>query len=297
MSLLINFPTAMRKPNLSVILILLALIGCSKDPELREVTVPEFSVTAIPATKVRYDSAFDILGQGFPEVPVGVRVTVSDVEANFTIVGDSLISVLVSRAIPSGPGTVRVFRLDEEIFNSELRVLMELVRDTIVNFRAIGSDNVPDDGPFRRFDFIEGISTGSATEWDMAIRGTTIAVNGGEQVGVVNEPVRNGEAGVTLVDRSFDQVTSVDELVFSGDAPGAWAIPDEPDLGWYQVVNNIVEPIPGRTLVFRTRNGLYAKVEVLNYYRNSPPNPDPEQDRHYTFRYIFNPNLGETYLE
>ena len=292
----------MQKPGFSILIILLAvLIGCSKDPELREVTVPQFTVTDIPATKVRYDSAFDILGFGFPEVPVGVRVTVSDVEANFTIVGDSLISVLVSRAIPSGIGTVRVFRLDEEIFNSDIRVLMELVRDTIVNLRAIGSENVPDNGPFRRFDLIGGFSTGNTQEWDLAFRGTTIAVNGGGEVGVVGEPVRNGNTGVAIVEESFDQVKNTDGLEFIQDGQGQWAIPDQPDLGWYQFLGDdqIIAPVPNRTFVFRTRDGRFAKLEVLNYYLNSPTDPDPEQDqdRHYTFRYIFNPNAGETYLE
>ncbi|PQB05165.1 HmuY family protein [Aureitalea marina] len=292
----------MQRPNLFFLLIFFSLIiGCSKDPELREVTVPEFTVTDIPSSKVRYDSAFDILGVGFPEVQVGIRVTISDVQANFTIVNDTLMSVLVNRVIPSGNSTVKVFRLNEEIYRSDIRVLMELFRDTIVNLRAIGSENVPDDGPFRRFDLIGGFSTGNTQEWDVAFRGATIAVNGGDEVGVIGEPVRNADVGGLVVELPYDQVLNADGLSFLQDAPGQWAIPDAPELGWYQLENNdqIIAPISGRTLVFRTRDGHFAKMEVLSYYLNSPENPDPEidQDRTYTFRYTYNPNAGETFLK
>ena len=64
-------------------------------------------------------------------------------------------------------------------------------------------------------------------------------------------------------------------------------------------MTNIVSPIPGKVLVFRTRDGKYAKVEVLSYYENAPANPDPQSDasRYYTFNYVYNPNEGETSFE
>lgn len=39
-------------------------------------------------------------------------------------------------------------------------------------------------------------------------------------------------------------------------------------------MTNLVTPIPRKVLVFRTRDGRYAKVEILSYYQNAPSNPD-----------------------
>ena len=64
-------------------------------------------------------------------------------------------------------------------------------------------------------------------------------------------------------------------------------------------MSNIVSPIPGKVLVFRTRNGNYAKVQIISYYKDAPSNPDASSDesRYYTFNYVYNPNEGEKSLE
>lgn len=59
-----------------------------------------------------------------------------------------------------------------------------------------------------------------------------------------------------------------------------------------------ITPIPGKILVFRTRNGNLAKVEILSYYRDNPSQLDMESEsRYYTFNYLYNPNDGEDSLE
>jgi hypothetical protein len=52
-------------------------------------------------------------------------------------------------------------------------------------------------------------------------------------------------------------------------------------------------------LVFRTHDGKVAKVEILSYYRDAPaqPNAFTDEARFYTFRYVYNPNEGETQLK
>ncbi|WP_211206100.1 HmuY family protein [Psychroflexus torquis] len=61
-------------------------------------------------------------------------------------------------------------------------------------------------GPFTKFDFKTGAETTSDTEWDIAFRGTTIAINGGTATGTNDEPTRNGDAGATIVTGTFDSV-------------------------------------------------------------------------------------------
>lgn len=165
----------------------------------------------------------------------------------------------------------------------------------------IGGFGEPESGAFTKFSFETGAVTESDTEWDIALRGTIIAVNGGALTGTTDEPDRNGNAAVSIqTGTTFAGVTDAEGLTFSQDADGDFAIPTETDLGWYNYnpATFIVTPIPGTVLVFRTHDGKYAKVEILSYYRDTPSDPDAFMDeaRVYTFNYIYNPNEGETSL-
>lgn len=164
-----------------------------------------------------------------------------------------------------------------------------------------GGQGQPVGGEFTKFDFETGMQTTSDTDWDIAFRGTTIAVNGGTATGTDDEPVRTGDAGATIVTGTFASVTTAEGLTFTEDADAAFAIPTGSDSGWYNYnfMTNLVSPIPGRVLVFRTTEGNYAKVEILSYYENAPANPDPETDagRYFSFSYVYNPNEGETSFE
>ena len=163
-----------------------------------------------------------------------------------------------------------------------------------------GGRGEPIGGPFTKFSFATGAVTTSETEWDIAFRGSTIAVNGGTATGTNDEPERTGNAGAALVDGIFGEITSADGLTFAQDADAAFAIPTGSDNGWYNYnpQTNLLIPIPGKVLVFRTHDGKFAKVEILSYYENSPANPDGFADasRYYTFTYVYNPNEGETAL-
>lgn len=163
-----------------------------------------------------------------------------------------------------------------------------------------GGRGEPIGGPFTKFSFATGTVTDSETEWDIAFRGSTIAVNGGTVTGTNDEPERTGNAGAALVDGIFGEITSADGITFLQDADAAFAIPTGSDNGWYNYnpQTNLLIPIPGKVLVFRTHDGRFAKVEILSYYENAPSNPDGFADasRYYTFNYVYNPNDGETDL-
>lgn len=151
-------------------------------------------------------------------------------------------------------------------------------------------------GLFTKFDFATGQTTTSETDWDIAFRGTTIIVNGGVSSGTTDEPVRNGEAGVYIATGTLEDVTTVDTSLFVQDSATGFAITTGSGNGWYNYAGfptHLITPIPGRILVFKTRNGLYAKVEVLSYYKDLDSS-NSNNRRHYTFNYVYQPNEGVT---
>lgn len=173
---------------------------------------------------------------------------------------------------------------------------------TVSNLHApqTGGQGQPIGGPFKKFDFTTGMETSSDTDWDIAFRGTTIAVNGGAVTGTADEPARNGNAAAVIVDGAFDGVTTVDGLTFTQDSASGFAIQTGSGNGWYNYnfMTNTITSIPGKVLVFRTRDGRYAKVEIQSYYQNAPANPtNTDTPRYYTFKYVYNPNDGETSFE
>jgi hypothetical protein len=179
--------------------------------------------------------------------------------------------------------------------------------EQVINLAAAqtGGQGQPVGGAFAKFDFQTGMEATSDTEWDIAFRGTTIAVNGGVVTGTADEPTRNGNVGATIVSGTFASVITADGLTFTQDADASFAVPTGSDNGWYNYnqPTNIVTPIPGKVLVFRTRDGNYAKVEILSYYLDNPIpivggfGPGASASRYYTFNYVYNPNEGETSFE
>ncbi len=172
--------------------------------------------------------------------------------------------------------------------------------ETVTNLEApqTGGQGQPVGGEFVKFDFATGTATTSNTDWDIAFRGTTIAVNGGESTGTADEPSRTGSAAAAIATGTFQSVTDVSSLEFAQDSNTSFAIPTGSDNGWYNYnfMTNLVTPIPGKILVFRTRDGRYAKVEILSYYRDQDVS-NPANGRVYTFNYAYNPNEGDTTFE
>jgi len=148
-------------------------------------------------------------------------------------------------------------------------------------------------GDFVKFDFSSGSITTDDKEWDIAFRGTTIALNGGSDTGTVGEPSRNGNSAAYIVEDLFSNVTTVDESSFTQDGANGFSITTGSGNGWYNYnfMNNQISPIAGKIIVIRTADNFYAKIEILSYYKDLDPS-NPANGRHYTFNYVYQPNKG-----
>lgn len=158
-----------------------------------------------------------------------------------------------------------------------------------------GGQGQPTSGPFTKFDFSSGQVTSSDSDWDIAFRGTTIIINGGTSSGSVDEPERDGDAGIYIATGTFESITSVDNSLFIQDSASGLAIPTGSGNGWYDYTgspNHLILPIPGKILVIKTRDGRFAKVEILSYYKDAPdtPNAFVDEDKNFTFNFSYQPS-------
>ncbi len=145
----------------------------------------------------------------------------------------------------------------------------------------------------------EADSTG--TVWDIGFRGTTIIFNGGKS--------GPGEAAAQILTQTFDEVVEAPAGGYitdgenttcpqvqtpAGPVPGSTlAICTGSDNGWYNYDSSqqLISPIPGRTIVMKTATGNYASIRILSYYQGNPNPPNTEQpSRHYTFEFIVQPD-------
>lgn len=136
----------------------------------------------------------------------------------------------------------------------------------------------------------------AGTEWDIALSGTTILVNGG-----TSGP---GDGSATIIEGLFDEMTDLTGQAFTTDSETGTAIPAGSGEGWYTYTGPqgspafAVLPIPGRVIALTTGDGNYAKIEILSYYQGNPDTTTPEfadtqtrpSSRYYTFRYLVQPN-------
>ena len=132
--------------------------------------------------------------------------------------------------------------------------------------------------------------------WDIAFRGTTILINGGSKGGD-DEPVRTGEGGAYVAVSTYQDLMNINVDEIKQDDISSKAIPNGSGNGWYSYdfQNHVISAIPGRTLVIKTHDGRYAKIEILCYYRGCPEVPSMESESQYfTFNYTIQPNYGLT---
>ena len=183
--------------------------------------------------------------------------------------------------------------------------LLDVVSNQVTNLHAPqqgGSENgppTPISGEFTKFDFSSGSVTISETDWDIGFRGTSIIVNGGVSLGTVDEPARTGNAAAYVASGTLASVVQVDTNLFVQDSSNGYAIASGSGNGWYTYSGPptyLITPTPGKILVFKTADGKYAKVEILSYYKDSPPTPDYRfsEGRYFTFNYVYQPNEGVT---
>ncbi|GEM_PF-783549 len=278
---------------------LIAFVGCSDDDED---PFQNFTVASISPESATVGSEITVTGTDFPTEASRVELTVGGALASITSLSSTQIVATVPQGAVSGVVSVSVDGTAKTTA-TDFTVLSELISATAENIPApqMGGQGQPVGGSFTKFSFATGAVTDSDTEWDIAFRGIAIAVNGGAITGTSDEPERNGNAAAAIVDGIFSEVLSADGVSFIQDADAAFAIPTGSDNGWYNYnfMTNLVVPIPGKVLVFRTHDNRVAKVEILSYYEDAPANPDGFVDasRFYTFNYVYNPNDGETSLQ
>src|SRR6056297_474783 len=278
---------------------LIAFVGCSDDDED---PFQNFAVTSISPESATVGSEITVTGTDFPTEASSVELTVGGALASITSLSSTQIVATVPQGAVSGAVSVSVDGKTKTTA-TDFTVLSELISATAENIPApqMGGQGQPVGGSFTKFSFATGAVTDSDTEWDIAFRGIAIAVNGGAITGTSDEPERNGNAAAAVVDGIFSEVLSAEGISLMQDADAAFAIPTGSDNGWYNYnfMTNLVVPIPGKVLVFRTHDNRVAKVEILSYYEDAPANPDGFVDasRFYTFNYVYNPNDGETSLQ
>ena len=181
---------------------------------------------------------------------------------------------------------------NHNIINEELLSFVELnASDFVLN---ISDTSVT--GKFTKFSFSEG-DTVNHNNWDIAFRGTTLIVNGGEKAHN-DQPDRTGNAAVYIAIGTMSEINSVDTNRLLQDNSSGSAILENmmvDDLGisgegWasYNYQTHIISPIPGRILVFRTHNNKYAKMEILYFYDSlNPDTGNGDIGGYYTFNYVY----------
>ncbi len=138
----------------------------------------------------------------------------------------------------------------------------------------------------------ESRADSASTEWDIAVQGTNVLVNGG-----TSGP---GQGAGYVAEGAFEEVTEVDterlDVDDAGAGAGQYAIPQGSGNGWYSYNaggENYIRPVPGRTIVIRTADGEgYAKIRILSYYLGNPELPTDREahpSRYYTFEYVYQP--------
>lgn len=125
----------------------------------------------------------------------------------------------------------------------------------------------------------------ASTKWDLAFRTTTILTNSGSS--------GPGQGGAQVKSGLFAETVTAPETGYAIDAATAKAIPLNSGNGWYNYnsTTHVITPIAGRVLLIRTAAGKYAKVEITNYYKDSPATPaGTEPSAYYSFRYVYQPD-------
>ena len=174
--------------------------------------------------------------------------------------------------------------------------VLEIESESVSNLYAPqeGGQGEPTSGDFTKFNLSTGVTTTSDTEWDIAFRGTSIIINGGETLGTTDEPERTGSVSAYVANGTLATITEVETSLLVQDASDGYVFSD-----WYTYSgppSHLITPTPGKIFVIKTHDGKYAKLEILSYYENAPAEPDAFVDAtpYYTFNYVYQPNDGVT---
>lgn len=184
--------------------------------------------------------------------------------------------------------------------NDDSNQTVALETKTVSNLHApqTGGQGQPVGGVFTKFSFSQNAVV-TDDSWDIAFRGTTILVNGGDEIGITDEPTRTGVGAVSIATNTLAGVTTFPSSeTFAQDGATTYAIPTGSGNGWYSYdqATNIISPIAGKVMVIKTHDGKYAKFEILSYYKDAPVAPDATSlSRYFTFKFVYQANSTTTF--
>ena len=126
---------------------------------------------------------------------------------------------------------------DKDLIEKDLHLVLEDFSQLVSNLQATQSADYSTNPPTITGDYIKfSFETGTTTtgeDWDIAFRGSTIIVNGGEAT-ATDQPSRTGNGGAYIATGTFASVTSVDETLFTSDSSiSGLAKPTGFGRGWY----------------------------------------------------------------
>jgi hypothetical protein len=126
-------------------------------------------------------------------------------------------------------------------------------KDFLVNGSATGGNY-----NFFKFETASELpaSDSATNKWDFAMRFETFIVN--------SNASGPGNAGVQIVDQPFDAVTMAPTTGYRYDTAASQKAIRGADWYTYNPATRSFAPIAGKTFVFRTATGKYAKLEVLS---------------------------------
>ena len=181
---------------------------------------------------------------------------------------------------------------EEEFPEPELTRFEDLPADP---FTSVGPDGRPTGtGNFTLFSLRENMiianEDSASADWDIAFRGTDILINSG-----TSGP---GNGAAQLLDGLFEEVLEAPTEGWIQDGETGPAIPFGSGTGWYNYnpAAMVVSPFPGRVILIRTADGLYAKMRIISYYQGAPDAPTVDDAaRYYTFEFLLQPDGSRSF--
>jgi len=145
--------------------------------------------------------------------------------------------------------------------------------------------------PYTYFNFATGkdvaATEAKTTKWDIAFSKTTIAINGG-----TSGP---GQGGAQVLEQPFELIKQAPKDGYKTDSENGSAIPGGSGSSWYKYDMSVhaILPIVGRTILIKTAEGRFAKLEIISYYKGAPEEVPTEESSYFTFRYSLSDENGK----
>lgn len=167
------------------------------------------------------------------------------------------------------------FKANSEMISSQATPEIRVIKD----FSAATKPNT-----YNYFSLITGSEVSQeeakTNKWDIAFSGTTIIVNGGTS--------GSGKGAALVLEKPFDTVAEAPKDGYKTDEGSVNAIASGSGNSWYKYDMNVhaILPITGRTIIVKTAEGKFAKIEFISYYKGAPEDVPTEESKYYTFRYV-----------